>query len=306
MKLRFFLAGILFLAASLPLVALDKETVRKEDPQPKAAEKDGKEPKRPRKAAPGDLTCALHVTWWDEPQLPEGERLEMAIQAGKDYLPVLAGQMQIGPTIDYVGPGTISIVRKAKTQVEELDKKGKTVVRTVESWVPFATCVVPAGEPEVLILLMLVPGKAQAVARAFDINPEKFPFGSFHILNFSKARVGCSLGGKVFFAEPGQRAKSPTVISQRQVMNFRLAVFETGGAQHRLYSTPIILDERTRRLYFVTEYPGMEIEQRYDTRTLVDYRQVVAAPTEESPAETTEPKGKAPKAGAKAPAKAEK
>ena len=50
----------------------------------------------------------------------------------------------------------------------------------------------------------------------------------------------------------------------------------------------------------------MEIEQRYDTRTLVDYRQVVAAPTEESPAETTEPKGKAPKAGAKAPAKAEK
>jgi hypothetical protein len=298
MKPRFFLAGILFLATSLSLAALDKETAKKEDPQPKpAAEKEGK---RPRRAAPGEVTCSLHVTWWDEPPMAEGEHLELAIQVEKTTKPFMAGQMQIGPAVEYIGPGAVTIVRKSKTTVEELDKKGKPVTRTIEEWVPFATCVIPAGQPEVLVLLMLVPGKPQVMAKAFDINPENFPFGSFHILNFSKARVGCSLGGKVFFAEPGQRAKSPVVMTQRQVVNFRLAVFETGGAQRRLYSTPIILDERTRRLYFVTEYPGNEIEQRYDTRTLVDYRHVQPAAAEEPTPEKPEPKG------TKAPTKAEK
>lgn len=302
MKPRFFLAWILFLATSLSLTALDKETAKKEDPQPKpAAEKDGK---RPRRAAPGEVTCSLHVTWWDEPAMAEGERVELAIQTDKTTTPFLAGQMQIGPAIEYIGTGAVTIVRKVKTQVEELDKKGKPVTRTVENWVPFASCVVPAGQPDVLVLLMLVPGKPQAIAKAFDINPENFPFGSFHILNFSKARVGCSLGGKVFFAEPGQRAKSPLVMTQRQVVNFRLAVFETGGAQRRLYSTPIILDERTRRLYFVTEIPSTEIEQRYETRTLVDYRQVQPAAAEEPTPEKAEPKGA--KAPTKSAPKAEK
>ena len=298
MKPRFFLAGILFLATSLSLAALDKETAKKEDLQPKPAAE--KESKRPRRAAPGEITCSLHVTWWDEPPMAEGERLELGIQTDKEVLPVLAGQMQIGPAIEYIGQGTVTMVRKSKTQVEELDKKGKPVIRTVENWVPFASCVIPAGQSEVLVLLIFIPGKPLVSAKAFDINPEIFPFGSFHILNFSKARVGCSLAGKVFFAEPGQRAKSPVVMTQRQVVNFRLAVFETGGAQRRLYSTPIILDERTRRLYFVTEYPGNEIEQRYDTRTLVDYRQVQPAAAEEPMPEKPEPKG------TKASSKAEK
>ena len=298
MKPRFFLAGILFLATSLSLAALDKETAKKEDLQPKPAAE--KESKRPRRAAPGEITCSLHVTWWDEPPMAEGERLELGIQTDKEVLPVLAGQMQIGPAIEYIGQGTVTMVRKSKTQVEELDKKGQPVIRTVENWVPFASCVIPAGQSEVLVLLIFIPGKPLVSAKAFDINPENFPFGSFHILNFSKARVGCSLAGKVFFAEPGQRAKSPVVMTQRQVVNFRLAVFETGGAQRRLYSTPIILDERTRRLYFVTEYPGNEIEQRYDTRTLVDYRQVQPAAAEEPIPEKPEPKG------TKASTKAEK
>ena len=298
MKPRFFLAGILFLATSLSLAALDKETAKKEDLQPKPAAE--KESKRPRRAAPGEITCSLHVTWWDEPPMAEGERLELGIQTDKEVLPVLAGQMQIGPAIEYIGQGTVTMVRKSKTQVEELDKKGQPVIRTVENWVPFASCVIPAGQSEVLVLLIFIPGKPLVSAKAFDINPENFPFGSFHILNFSKARVGCSLAGKVFFAEPGQRAKSPVVMTQRQVVNFRLAVFETGGAQRRLYSTPIILDERTRRLYFVTEYPGNEIEQRYDTRTLVDYRQVQPAAAEEPMPEKPEPKG------TKASTKAEK
>lgn len=302
MKPRFFLAGMLFLATSLSLAALDKETAKKEDPQPKPAAE--KESKRPRRAAPGEITCSLHLTWWDEPPMAEGERLELAIQVDKTTTPFMAGQMQIGPAVEYIGPGAVTIVRKLKTQVEDVDKKGKPITRTVENWVPFASCVVPAGQPDILVLLMLVPGKPQAIARAFDINQETFPFGSFHILNFSKARVGCSLAGKVFFAEPGQRAKSPMVMSQRQVVNFRLAVFETGGAQRRLYSTPIILDERTRRLYFVTEVPGADIEQRYETRTLVDYRQVQPTATEDPATEKPEPK--ATKAPTKAAPKAEK
>lgn len=300
MKPRFFLTGMLFLVTSLGLAALDKETAKKEDPQPKPAAE--KESKRPRRAAPGEITCSLHLTWWDEPPMAEGERLELAIQVDKTTTPFMAGQMQIGPAIEYVGPGVVTIVRKVKTQVEEVDKKGKPVTRTVENWVPMGTCAVPPDKQEVLILMMLGQGKVNAYA--FDIAQESFPFGSFHILNFTKARVGCSLGGKVFFAEPGKLAKSPLVMSQRQVVNFRLAVFEAGGAQRRLYSTPIILDERTRRLYFVTEYPGNEIEQRYDTRTLVDYRQVQPAPAEDPAPEKPEPKGT--KAPTKAAPKAEK
>jgi hypothetical protein len=296
MKPRFFLAGVFFLATTLGLPALEKETAKKADPQPKAAEK---ETKRPRKPAQGELTCTLHFTWWDEPPLADGDSIELAIQADKTTTPIYPAAMRIGSDIDYSGPGIVSIVRKTKTQVEEVDKKGKTVIRTVENWVPFTTCAVASGQSNVLIVLMLVPGKAVAVAKPFDISPENFPYGSFHILNFSKARVGCSLAGKVFFAEPGQRAKSPMVMTQRTVVNFRLAVFETGGEQTRLYSAPIILDERARRLYFVTEIPGNDIDRRYDTRTLVDYRKLNLAPAEEPTPEkpdTNAPTKAAPKA----------
>ena len=295
MKPRFFLAGILFLATTLGLAALDKETAKKDGPQSKqAAEKSSK---RPLKAAQGELTTTLHVTWWDEPPLAEGERIELAIQVDKTTTPIYPIAMHVGESIDYSGASTINIVRKSKTQVEEVDKKGKTVIRTIENWVPFASCAVAPGQSDVLIVLMLVPGKPIAMAKPFDINPENFPYGSFHILNFSKARVGCSLGGKVFFAEPGQRAKSPIVIAQRTVVNFRLAVFETAGEQQRLYSAPIILDERTRRLYFVTETPNNDIGQRYDTRTLVDYRKLQLAPAEEPVSEKGDPKSKGSEAG---------
>lgn len=131
---RFFLTGILFLATSLGLAALDKETVKKEDPQPRPAAE--KETKRPRRAAPGEVTCSLHVTWWEEPPMAEGERLELAIQVDKTTTPFMAGQMQIGPAVEYVGPSAVTIVRKVKTQVEALDKKGKPVVKIVEDWVP--------------------------------------------------------------------------------------------------------------------------------------------------------------------------
>ena len=303
MKPRFFLAGMLFLATSLGLAALDKETAKKEDPQPKPAAE--KASKRPLKAAQGELTCTLNFAWWDEPPLAEGDSIELAIQADKTTTPIYPSAMRIGANINYSGPATINIVRKAKTQVEEIDKKGKPVIRTVENWVPFAACAVAPGQSEVLIVLILVPGKPAAMAKPFDINPENFPYGSFHILNFSKARVGCSLGGKVYFAEPGQRAKSPLVIAQRTVVNFRLAVFETGGEQQRLYSAPIILDERTRRLYFVTEIPGNDIGQRYDTRTLVDYRKLQLAPAEDVVPEKAEPKVKAPKVAEGAAPKAQ-
>jgi hypothetical protein len=302
MKPRFFLAGILFLATSLGLAALDKETAKKDDPLPKPAAE--KASKRPLKAAQGELTCTLNFAWWDEPPLAEGDSIELAIQAEKTTTPIYPSAMRIGANINYSGPATINIVRKTKTQVEEVDKKGKPVIRTVENWVPFATCAVAPGQSDVLIVLILVPGKPVAMAKPFDINPENFPYGSFHILNFSKARVGCSLGGKVFFAEPGQRAKSPLVMTQRTVVNFRLAVFETGGDQQRLYSAPIILDERTRRLYFVTEVAGNDIAQRYDTRTLVDYRRLQLAAAEEPTPEKPEPK--ATKASTKAAPKSEK
>jgi hypothetical protein len=98
MKPRFFLAGILFLATSLSLAALDKETAKKEDPQPKPAAE--KASKRPLKAAQGELTCTLNFAWWDEPPLAEGDSIELAIQADKTTTPIYPSAMRIGANIN--------------------------------------------------------------------------------------------------------------------------------------------------------------------------------------------------------------
>lgn len=284
MNLRFIAAALLLAAVPLTSFPAEKEPKKPESPnttaETKPAPEHEKKKDRPKPLAPGLRPCSLTLTWWEEPKLQPGETLELALLEDKKETPLAPlPVMGMNYTLEYVGTPTVTILRKAR--LSDPASPGKTF----EKWVPYATF--GLGDQESAVLAVLFPaGEGKVSTKTFDISTGVFPYGSFHILNYTKARIGCSLGGKVFFTEPGQRAKSPLVLSQRTVVNFRLGAFESDGTQVRLYATPLIMDERSRRLYFVAEQPipeGEEHSRKYITFTLVEYMQdhVREAPPEE-------------------------
>ena len=138
MILRTILAGLLLSACTLSLSALDSKETKKPDGK---KEKPGKAPEH---------TCALNITWWEEPVLKEGETLELGIFVDKEFQAISIQAMTIGKPFDYTGGPDVVIARKAKVTTK--DKKGNPV--TKDDWVPFANFVIKETDTDVLALLM--------------------------------------------------------------------------------------------------------------------------------------------------------
>ncbi len=257
MIIRKFLAGLLLAAFSLSLPAADKESRPEADKTRSAA----------RTRSQSERTCALTVTWWEDPVLAEGERLELGVQGDREVTPIHPGAMNPGGTILYEGPATVAIVRKGMVP----NPSGKPDAKPVEGWLPFAQFTIGEGDREALAILFASDGTKKVMVRTFNIDVESFPFGGFDVLNFSKTRLLCSMGGKVFYADPGRRARSPTVIAKREVVNFFMGVTEADGAQKLIYRAPLILTEKNRRLYFVLENPDPNSPKRFISYTLIQH-----------------------------------
>jgi hypothetical protein len=293
MILRTILAGLSLSAATSWLHAAEpKEPKQTAD---KSAEKaDGKKEKG-KPAKPPAHVCALNITWWEEPTLKEGETLELGIQDGKDFKPIAIQAMTIGHPIEYTGGPNVVIARK--TKVASVDKKGKPI--TSDEWVPFANFTITEAETDVLALLMPASNSPTAVVKTFDIGVESFPYGSINLLNYTKAKIGCSVDGAFFFAGPGQRGRLAKPIASRRVVNFKLAVVEADGGLRPLVSSPMVLDQRSRRLYFVVEVPGATEDARFRVNGLVDHVEDHAPPKpEEEVAPTKKADVKEPKKSA--------
>lgn len=241
------------------------------EPEPKkpgeapAAAKKGPAPKG--RASLSERTCALTITWWEVPVLAEGETLELGVQGDRDVTPIYPGAMTPGGTFLYEGPANVTIVRKGKVP----DPSGKPGAKPVDAWLPVSTFALAENDREALAILFAAEGAQKIMARKFNINVEDFPFGGFDVLNFSKSRLLCSMGGKVFYAEPSGRSRSPLVMTKREVVNFFMGITDADGRQKLIYRAPLILHEKNRRLYFVLENPGMEGEHRFQSYTLIQH-----------------------------------
>ena len=278
MILRTILAGLLLAAAPLSLSALDSKETKK--PEGKK-EKPGKAPEH---------TCALNITWWEEPVLKEGETLELGILVDKEFQAISIQAMTIGKPFDYTGGPDVVIARKAKVTTK--DKKGNPV--TKDDWVPFANFIIKETDTDVLALLMPAHNSPTAVVKTFDIGVAAFPYGSIPLLNYTKSKIGCSIDGAAFFSAPGQRGQFAKLITSRRVVNFRLAAIEADGSLRSLVSSPMILDQRSRRLYFVAENPGASEDARFRINALVDHIEDHTPPKppedEVKPTKNVEPK----------------
>ncbi len=217
------------------------------------------------RAKSSEAACALSVTWWEEPTLNEGESMELGVQTDRGVVRIAPAAMSSGGTLLYEGPATVSIVRKAMLP----DPNGKPGAPLVETWLPFTSFRLGNDDREVLAILFASQGQVRT--RSVNINQENFPFGGFHIYNYTKTRLLCNMGNKVFNAEPSALTVSPLVMSRREVVNFFLGMAEDGGKMRIIYRAPLVLTEKIRRLYFVLENTGADSENRFVTRTIMQH-----------------------------------
>lgn len=212
-----------------------------------------------------ETVCALSITWWEEPTLNEGESMELGIQTDRGVVRIAPVAMSSGGAMLYEGPATVAIVRKAMLP----DPSGKPGAPLVETWLPFTSFKLGAEDREVLAILFANQGQVRT--RSININQENFPFGGFHIYNYTKTRLLCNMGNKVFNSEPSSLTLSPLVMSKREVVNFFLGVKDDGEKMRIIYRAPLVLTEKIRRLYFVLENIGADSENRYTTRTIMQH-----------------------------------
>jgi hypothetical protein len=267
MSFRKILTGLLLATLTLGAAAAEPETKKPGGTTGAAKKAAGKTGADGRPRAQSERTCALTLTWWETPILPEGETMELGVQGDREVTPIYPGAMTPSGTILYEGPANVTIVRKAMLP----DPNGKAGAKPVETWVPFAGLTLAENDREALAILFATEGAKKIMVRKFNINVEDFPFGGFDVLNFSKTRLVCSMGGKVFYAEPSGRSRSPLVMAKREVVNFFMGITDADGRQKLIYRAPLILHEKNRRLYFVLENPAAEPDNRYVSYTIIQH-----------------------------------
>ena len=305
MKFRKLLAGLMLSALALGLAAAEpeaKKPAEKPDAGKKAADKPATKA-RPRGLS--ERTCALTITWWEQPVLAEGESLELGVQADSGVIPIWPSAMNPGSTILYEGPAAVAIVRKGHVP----DPSGKPGAKPIETWLPFVNLSLGPDDRESLVILVTGDGTTNKVkAMTFNINVENFPFGGFHVYNYTKGPLLCSMAGKTFNAPPAKRTPSPVVMTKREVVNFFLGVTDPDGAQKLIFRAPLILNEKIRRLYFVMENPGAEPENRYVTQTMMQHvagHKTIESMKGQVTEETAKPKPEGKQGGKKADAATE-
>ncbi len=264
MSFRNTLTGLLLAALTLGAAAAEPET-KKPGGTTAAAKKAAGKTGAAR--AQSERTCALTLTWWEEPLLAAGERLELGVQGDLKVTPIYPSTMTAGGTFLYEGPANVSVVRKAMLP----DPSGKPGAKPIETWLPFTSFQIGEAETEVLAIMFAQEGLQKVRTRAFDFDVANLPFGGCAILNFSKTRLLCSMGGKVFYAEAGQRARSPLVLNSREVVNFFMGITDADGAQKLIYRAPLVMNEKTRRLYFVLDNPAGDPNNRFVSHRMIQH-----------------------------------
>lgn len=204
-------------------------------------------------------TCTLRFAWWNFPRkVPE-----LALQMGRDRIPVTPNPMSLSSPIEYKGDVNAVLLKKVVTT--EVDKSGKPKV----GWVPYATVALAATDTDMGVLLIPNETDESCITRTFDFSVEAFPYGTLKLVNFSQARIACSLDGSVFLTEPGQVGHCPKKFEERTAASIGVAALEADGQQRVLYSTKVILNKTFRTLFFIVEKAGKD-DDRYQSQCILD------------------------------------
>ena len=222
MRLRYYLTSTLCLLASIASAASKSKEIDtpREDP------------------------INLRFAWWEMPK----NAPELYITDGNEKLPVNAYAMAMSNSVKYKGQHTAELVRKVTSN--EVGKDGKPLV----SYVPFLSInFEEIKSKEVAVLLFPNEAKGTCQFKLFDFSNEAFPAGSFYLINYSKAKLDCSVDGKSFSALPGQKTKCPTIFDERTAAYVAIGATEPDGTKNLILSTKLIFSKYFRKLYFVTE-----------------------------------------------------
>ena len=203
--------------------------------------------------------CTLRLMWWLLPK----DSPELGLQEEDEVVPIGVDQMQVNGVIEYHGDANVQIMRRALSQ--QVDKKGKAIM----TWLPYVTLPLKTDDTDICAILFDM-GKGSANSRIFDFKPAIFPFGSLEIINLTRAKVACSLGGKIMTAEPNHTAISSNSFVDRAAPQITLAVQEPGGEEKLLFNSRLIMSGSVRSLFFVMERVDEDKEIRYEVTTVID------------------------------------
>jgi hypothetical protein len=236
---------------------------------------------------PESRHCTLRFAWWNYPRkVPE-----LALQSGRERIPITPNPMSLSQPVDYKGDANAVVLKKVATGETEKDGKPKV------GWVPYATVALAPTDSDVGVLLIPKEDDETCLTRTFDFSVEAFPYGTLKLVNFSRARIACSLDGAVFLTEPGQTGHCPKKFEERTTASIAVAALEADGQQRTLYSTKVILNKTFRTLFFIVEREGKE-DERYQSQCILDVNPYPNG-TPPPPVAPVTPKG-TPKGAAKA------
>ena len=257
MRLRYYLTAALCLLAGMAAAAT----------QSKNKEKPAEEP------------IDLRFAWWEMPK----DVPELYIVDGNQKLPVNAYQMAMSNVIKYKGSHTGELVRKVTSS--EVGKDGKPLV----TYVPFLSINLDEiKSKEVAVLLFPNEAKGTCQFKLFDFSNEAFPAGSFYLINYSKAKLDCTVEDKTFSALPGQKTQCPTIFDERVAAYVAIGVTEPDGTKNLILSTKLIFSKYFRKLYFVTE--KKEEDRKEYIIHCIDDASVLPATDESSSGDSSETK----------------
>lgn len=243
--------------------------------------------KNKEKEKPKDTGCSVQFTWWTSPQ----KRETYYITNGKEHLPVSAPVMAFTAPINYTGEPPLVLNRK----IEGKDSEGKPVT----TYEPAITVEIQkAGSKNVGVILISNPQNGSVFQQLLNLSEEEIPYGSFYLVNFSKAKIAASLNGAVIKAGPGQKAKS-TSFNEQTSIELSVVGQKSDGEAVSITNSQIALDADTRILYFVGE-KTIEGVSSYNVKTILDSNPNPAG----SEAKTSEDKTKSDKGAAKKSSKA--
>ncbi len=243
--------------------------------------------KNKEKDKPKDAGYSVQLTWWASPQ----KRETYYISSGKDHLAVNPPVMSFTAPIHYAGDPPLVLTRK----IEGKDSEGKPVI-TYEP--AFSVELEKAGSKNVGVILFSNPQNGAIFQQFIDLSADTIPYGSFYLVNFSKAKIAASLNGAVIKAGPGQKAKS-TSFNEQTSIELSVVGQKSDGEAVSITNSQIALDADTRILYFVVE-KTIEGVSSYNVKTILDSNPNPAG----SEAKTSEDKTKSDKGAAKKSSKA--
>lgn len=188
---------------------------------------------------------SLRLTWWIPPKIQGPIFIIPGAGQSKEPISVACGIMEFSGAISYSGGPNLILAQR----VESVNTEGKPVItyeRVAE--VNLAN----AGSKEIGIILTQNPKTGAITNRLLNLNDKEFPYGTFSLINFSKAKATANVNGTIIKANPGQKIVS-AAFNSRSIVEVAIKVQPSEQEAIEVTNAEIVLDSTARVIYFLSE-----------------------------------------------------